>query len=208
MTTANELKDVGNGHFKNGAYDDAVAAFTRAIELDATNHVLHSNRSAAHAGAERWSDALRDAERTIELKSDWGKGYGRKGAALFGAGDLEGAREAYAAGLALEPENAMLRSGLEDVEFAMKRKGESDAGMNQIGDMFRAPDLMAKLAMNPATREYVSQPDFLAMMEEVKRNPSALNNHLRDPRMMNVLSVAMGVKVMSGDDAAKEFGEH
>ena len=26
--------------------------------------------------------------------------------------------------------------------------------------------------------------------------------------MMNVLSVAMGVKVMSGDDAAKEFGEH
>ena len=208
MTTVNELKDVGNGHFKNGAYDDAVAAFTRAIELDATNHVLHSNRSAAHAGAERWSDALRDAERTIELKSDWGKGYGRKGAALFGAGDLEGAREAYAAGLALEPENAMLRSGLEDVEFAMKRKGESDAGMNQIGDMFRAPDLMAKLAMNPATREYVSQPDFLAMMEEVKRNPSALNNHLRDPRMMNVLSVAMGVKVMSGDDAAKEFGEH
>ena len=170
--------------------------------------MLHSNRSAAHAGAERWSDALRDAERTIELKSDWGKGYGRKGAALFGAGDLEGAREAYAAGLALEPENAMLRSGLEDVEFAMKRKGESDAGMNQIGDMFRAPDLMAKLAMNPATREYVSQPDFLAMMEEVKRNPSALNNHLRDPRMMNVLSVAMGVRVMSGDDAAKEFGEH
>ena len=82
MTTANELKDVGNGHFKNGAYDDAVAAFTRAIELDATNHVLHSNRSAANAGAERWSDALRDAERTIELKSDWGKGYGRKGAAL------------------------------------------------------------------------------------------------------------------------------
>ena len=67
MTTANELKDVGNGHFKNGAYDDAVAAFTRAIELDATNHVLHSNRSAAHAGAERWSDALRDAERTICL---------------------------------------------------------------------------------------------------------------------------------------------
>lgn len=208
MADAEAHKAAGNAHFTRGAYDDACDAFTRAIEIDSKNHVYWSNRSAAHAGAERWSDALRDAEETIRLRPDWGKGYGRKGAALFGAGDLEGAKAAYALGLEREPENALLRSGLEDVEMALKGNRESDEGMNQIGKMFRAPDLMGKLATNPATRAYVSQPDFLAMMSEVQRDPSTLNKYLSDPRMMNVLSVAMGVRVMSGDDAAKEFGEH
>lgn len=46
------------------------------------------------------------------------------------------------------------------------------------------------------------------MMEEVKRNSLVFNNYLRDLRMMNVLSVVMGVKVMSGDDVVKEFGEY
>ena len=89
--SATEHKDRGNEHFKNARWDDAVAEFTRAIELDGTNHVFYSNRSAAHAGAERWREALADAEKTISLKPDWAKGYGRKGAALFGARDLEGA---------------------------------------------------------------------------------------------------------------------
>ena len=206
--SATEHKDRGNEHFKNARWDDAVAEFTRAIELDGTNHVFYSNRSAAHAGAERWREALADAEKTISLKPDWAKGYGRKGAALFGARDLEGAKEAYAAGLAIEPENALLKSGLEDVEHVSATRQQADDGMNQIGSMFRAPDLMGKLATNPATRDYLSQPDFLTMMSEVQRDPNSLNKYLSDPRMMNVLSVAMGVKVMSGDDAAKEFGEH
>jgi len=208
MADAEAHKATGNAHFTRGAFDDACEAFTRAIELDSKNHVYWSNRSAAHAGAERWSDALRDAEETIRLRPDWGKGYGRKGAALFGAGDLEGSRAAYALGLEREPENALLRSGLEDVEIASKAKRESDEGLGQIENMFRAPDLMGKLATNPATRGYLSQPDFLTMMSEVQRDPSTLNKYMSDPRMLNVLSVAMGVRVMSGEDATKEFGEH
>ena len=46
---------------------------------------------------------MEDAEKCISIKPDWGKGYGRKGAALHGMGDLEGAHKAYTAGLAVEP---------------------------------------------------------------------------------------------------------
>ena len=59
--SATEHKDRGNEHFKHARWDDAVEEFTRAIELDGTNHVFYSNRSAAHAGAERWREALADA---------------------------------------------------------------------------------------------------------------------------------------------------
>lgn len=32
--------------------------------------------------------ALEDANKTTEIKPDWAKGWGRKGAALHGTGDL------------------------------------------------------------------------------------------------------------------------
>lgn len=208
MTNAEEHKAAGNEHFKCGRYDEAVASFTLAIEADGTNHVYYSNRSAAHAAAERWTDALADAEKTTEMKPDWAKGYARKGAALFGMRELERAKEAYEEGLKREPDNAMLKSGLDDVAMVMSRKAANDDGMNQIGNMFRSPDLMGKLATNPATRDYLNQPDFMAMLQEVQRDPNALTKHLQDQRMMNVLSVAMGVKVMRGEDAEKEFGAH
>ena len=62
--------------------------FSEAIELDPTNHVLYSNRSGAYASKKDFAHALEDANKTTEIKPDWAKGWGRKGAALHGDGDL------------------------------------------------------------------------------------------------------------------------
>ena len=62
--------------------------FSQAIELEPTNHVLYSNRSGAYASLKNFDKALEDANKTTELKPDWAKGWGRKGAALHGTGDL------------------------------------------------------------------------------------------------------------------------
>lgn len=62
--------------------------FSKAIELEPTNHVLYSNRSGAYASKKEFDKALEDATKTTELNPDWAKGYGRKGAALHGKGDL------------------------------------------------------------------------------------------------------------------------
>lgn len=62
--------------------------FTQAIELEPTNHVLYSNRSGAYASLKKFDQALEDADKIVELKPDWAKGWGRKGTALHGAGDL------------------------------------------------------------------------------------------------------------------------
>ena len=74
------------------------------------------SRSAAHASLKQYNEAVQDADKTISLKSDWPKGYSRKGAALHGLGDLEAASKAYEEGLKVDPSNSLLKKGLDDVE--------------------------------------------------------------------------------------------
>lgn len=80
-------------------YDEAVSAYTEAIELDKSNYVLFSNRSAAFAKAGKFRQALEDAEKTIELNPTWPKGYSRKGVAYAGLGDYIKAQNAYNEGI-------------------------------------------------------------------------------------------------------------
>lgn len=56
------MKNKGNKAFQAKSYDEAIDLFTQAIQLEPTNHVLWSNRSAARAGKKEWSEALVDAE--------------------------------------------------------------------------------------------------------------------------------------------------
>ena len=126
-------------------------------------------------------------------------GYSRKGAALYGLKRYDDAVSAYEAGLAIDPTNEQLKSGLEDVRAAAANASDP---MGNIGAMLSSPELYGKLAMDPATRGFLAQPDFIAMLTDVQKNPSQFGKYMNDPRMMKVLSVALGVSVMSGDEAA------
>ena len=54
--------------------------------------------------------------------------------------------------------------------------------------------------MNPKTRAYLQQPDFMKMFAEIQKDSNALQKHMNDPRVMDLLSVALGVNVMGGED--------
>ena len=119
--TSAEARRKGNAAFAAGEFAKAVKQFTMAIRMDKTNHVLFSNRSAAHAGLGKYEDALADAERCVRMSPKWGKGYGRKGAALTGLGQGGEAVKAYLAGLAVEPESEALRAGLAEAKAAIRQ---------------------------------------------------------------------------------------
>jgi tetratricopeptide (TPR) repeat protein len=75
-------------HHQSKAANGRSEKFTQAIEIEPANHVLYSNRSGAYASLKDFDGALEDAEKVTEIKADWPKGWGRKGAALHGQGDL------------------------------------------------------------------------------------------------------------------------
>mmetsp|Transcript_5922 Transcript_5922/g.10655 ORF Transcript_5922/g.10655 Transcript_5922/m.10655 type:complete len:570 (-) Transcript_5922:96-1805(-) len=197
--SADELKAKGNAAFSAGNFEEAITHFSAAIEVDGSNHVLYSNRSACKASLKQYQDALEDANKTVELKPDWSKGYSRVGAAYAGLKQFDSAIEAYNKGLELDPNNSALQNGLKAAEQA----ASSGAG-GGIGAMFGSPDFIAKLAMNPETRGFLQQPDFMAMLKNIQTNPSSFTSYMQDPRMMTALSVGLGMKVMSGDEAAAQ----
>ena len=79
-----------------------------------------SNRSAAHAKCGQYHAALEDADSCLRIRPDWGKGHGRRGAALQGLKDWKRAEAAYQEGLSHEPTSAQLLAGLEET---LKRSG-------------------------------------------------------------------------------------
>jgi stress-induced-phosphoprotein 1 len=112
---ADALKAEGNKLF--AAKDFAGAAYV---------YSLYSNRSGAYASLKNFDSALEDANKTTELKADWAKGWGRKGAALHGVGNLVDAVDAFEHALQLEPTNAQAKSGLESVRRAIDAEAKAD----------------------------------------------------------------------------------
>uniref|UniRef100_A0A7S0J1D4 STI1 domain-containing protein n=1 Tax=Calcidiscus leptoporus TaxID=127549 RepID=A0A7S0J1D4_9EUKA len=197
---ADAEKALGNEQFKAGNYPQAIEHFSKAIGIS-PNHVLYSNRSACHAALGDYDQALRDAEQCIALKADWGKGYGRKGAALHGKGAFDEAVTAYQAGLKVEPGLAMLTNGLEDAkrEAAARSQGGGDDGIGGLGNVFSQPDVLAKIAANPQTAAFLADPTFKAKLEELRTNPQSISKHLQDQRVLSVMGMLMGVNIQTPD---------
>ncbi|KAL2490055.1 Hsp70-Hsp90 organizing protein 1 [Forsythia ovata] len=158
---ADEAKAKGNEVFATGNYTDAARHFTETINPAPANHVLFSNRSAAYASLNKFSDALSDAQKTVELKPDWSKGYSRLGAAHMGLHSYNDAVSAYKKGLEIDPNNEPLKSGLADAEAALARSSRSrpGPGTSLFGDAF-GPEMWVKLSSDPTTRGFLQQPDF------------------------------------------------
>ncbi|XP_041991501.1 hsp70-Hsp90 organizing protein 3-like [Salvia splendens] len=193
---ADEAKAKGNAAFSAGNFSDAVPHFTDAINLAPTNHVLYSNRSAAYASLNQFSEALSDAEKTVELKPDWGKGYSRLGAAHMGLRRYADAASAYRKGLQIDPANDALKSGLADAEAAL-------GTTSPFGEAF-GPEMWVRLASDPSTREYLQQPDFVKMMQDVQKSPNNLNLYLKDQRVMQALGVLLNLKFQGREEDSQE----
>ncbi|OIV92762.1 hypothetical protein TanjilG_00896 [Lupinus angustifolius] len=198
---ADEAKAKGNAAFSSGDYATAIRHFSDAIALSPTNHVLYSNRSAAYASLQNYTDALTDAKKIVELKPDWSKGYSRLGAAHIGLGQHSDAVSAYKKGLEIDPNNDALKSGLADAQAvaSRSRSGPPPSG-SPFGEAFSGPEMWAKLTADSATRIYLQQPDFVKMMQDIQKDPNNLNLYLKDQRVMRAIGVLLNVKIQTAND--------
>ncbi|BHF84248.1 Stress-induced-phosphoprotein 1 [Sparganum proliferum] len=166
MSTSLDLKNQGNAALSQGKYDQAIEFYTSAIKLDEKNHVLYSNRSAAHAKVGQYDDALKDAEQCVSLNPTWAKGYSRKGAALEFLGRLKEAEEAYLKAMDLEPSNEQFQ------ESAMNVRARMALG-----------SLPARVAAHPVLKDYLKDPDYVEKLRSLQENPALLQFLMKDSKI-------------------------
>ena len=205
---ADALKAEGNKAFAAKDFETAVQKFSEAIELDPTNHVLYSNRSGAYASLKQYEKALEDADKTIQIKPDWAKGWGRKGTAEHGIGNLVAAKDAFDEALKLDPSNAQAKSGLDSVMRAIEAEAKEDGVTGDpLGGMFNDPQMIQKLANNPKTSKYLADPAFMQKLQSLSKNPSDMSAAFSDPRLMEVMGVLLGIDLQMGNPGAAQAGD-
>ena len=98
-----------------------------AIKGSEASHALYGVRSACRCGVGDYDGALlRTPEECIRLSPAWGKGYARKGAALYGLYRFDDAVKTYELGLTHEASLAALTDGLK--RRAATKKGNGWCG--------------------------------------------------------------------------------
>ena len=192
--SSDQLKAQGNAAFSSKDYNKAVELFTQAINVDGDNHVLYSNRSASYAGLKEWQKALDDANTTITKNSQWAKGYARKGAALHGLHNYMDSVEAYEQGLKFAPTDSGLQKGLADVKSAAQSDQD---GPGRITEMFKDPNLIAKLAQNPKVAPMLADPAFIGKLKELQSGGQPSPDLFQDTRMIQVMGALMGVDLQA-----------
>mmetsp|Transcript_23699 Transcript_23699/g.39551 ORF Transcript_23699/g.39551 Transcript_23699/m.39551 type:complete len:561 (-) Transcript_23699:335-2017(-) len=193
--SAASFKEQGNKFLQNKQFDEAIQAYTEAINLDPKDHVFFSNRSAAYLSKGDAENALSDAQRCVELKKDWAKGYTRKGASLHALKRYDDAIGAYEEGLAIAPADAGLKSGLAEVQ-KVKDAAAAGSGGPPGGGLF-GPQMIAKLAGHPKFGPKLGDPAFMMKLKMANTNPQLM---MQDPEMMEVLQVILGGMGAGGED--------
>ena len=72
---AEQLKNQGNQHFKNGDYESAETLYSQAIQKNSSNPLLFTNRANARLKLDKWEGVIDDCIRSIELMKDNMKGF-------------------------------------------------------------------------------------------------------------------------------------
>ncbi|MEQ9146168.1 MAG: sulfotransferase [Parvibaculaceae bacterium] len=118
--------NLANALRQQGRRDDALAAYNRAEELDATFAGTYVNRGTLHAEEGRAEEAIADFEKAIRCAPDQPEGYLRLGTFLSAEGDFQRARSTYERGLDVRPDGPALLLGLAG---ALERLGDLDAAL-------------------------------------------------------------------------------
>lgn len=88
----------------------------------------------------------------------------------------------------MDSSNAALQAGLKAVQQEAGPFGQS---------------MWARLAMGPPKfREYMNDPTYMAMMQHVQRDQSALQQYMSDPRLMETVAFLIGMEMPPGADGA------
>lgn len=114
----------GNSRFVLGEFDDAIADYTKAIELDPKQVTIFFSRGMAYLNKKNFNPAIADFDRVIELEPNEASAYYNRANALENTGNFEKALADYVKAGELEPDNDNAKTSAERLRAALPKPVE------------------------------------------------------------------------------------
>jgi len=126
---AERYKDLGNEKYKEGKYLDAVALYSKAIEVDGNkNPAYFGNRAAAWVMLNNHKQAIEDCAQAVKIQPDFVKAYLRAAKCYFQLGKLTESIKQYHEALRFDPKNA---TALDEMKMVKRVEGEIDSAQRE-----------------------------------------------------------------------------
>lgn len=130
--SSQEQKKAGDDAWGKGNFQEAIDHYGKAINVETGSSndknvlkVLYSNRSAAYLKVNKSSAALLDADKCVELDSQWPKGLVRKGDALYAMSRYVEAYNCYNAASRVAPNDQSISEKRTKAENAISASSSS-----------------------------------------------------------------------------------
>ncbi|KAK6132308.1 hypothetical protein DH2020_033932 [Rehmannia glutinosa] len=128
---AETFKSQGNKAMQSKLYAEAIELYTFAIALCEVNAVYYCNRAAAYTQLHRYSEAVQDCLKSIEINPNYSKAYSRLGFAYYAQGNYRDAIDkGFTKALQLDPNNDSVKENIRVAEQKLKEE-QQRAGPGQ-----------------------------------------------------------------------------
>ncbi|XP_058091318.1 uncharacterized protein LOC131237516 isoform X1 [Magnolia sinica] len=120
---AEALKSQGNHAMQSKLYSDALELYTCAISLCENNAVYYCNRAAAYTQVHKYSEAIADCNKSIEIDPNYSKAYSRLGLAYYAQGNYNDAiHKGFLKALQLDPNSTSIQENIRVAEQKLREE--------------------------------------------------------------------------------------
>ncbi|ONI34786.1 hypothetical protein PRUPE_1G499100 [Prunus persica] len=129
---AETLKSQGNKAMQSTLYPKAIELYDCAVALCESNAVYYCNRAAAYTQMHKYTEAIRDCLKSIEIDPNYSKAYSRLGLAYYAQGNYSDAIEkGFKKALQLDPGNEAVKENIRvAVQKLREEQQRAESGQN------------------------------------------------------------------------------
>lgn len=177
-----EEKNIGNSFFQKGDFPSALKHYTEAIKRNPSDAKLYSNRAACYTKLAEFSMAIRDCDECLRLDPVFVKGHLRKAGCLLAMQDKSKALDAYQKALELDPNCQEAIDGCRSC-----RSHDQDDSVENV---------RRKAMQDPEVQQILADPAMQMILQQMQRDPKAVQEHLKNPDIARKLEKLIEVGVI------------
>lgn len=110
-----------NAKFVMGEYDEAIADYSKAIELNSKESTIFLSRGIAYYNKKSFNQAISDFDKVIELAPDESMAYYNRGSALEKIGNFEKALADYKKASELDSDNDLAKNAFQRLQAVLPK---------------------------------------------------------------------------------------